>query len=667
MSSPALPVRDIHPQELRRQRVRTQVRMDLWDAGACGLEDTSAATRLSMLRMGVGEAADRPDAGVSVPRQAPRAATYLVHPPSYVPYESAQVPRAPAGEEMCRQAIGAVFCDDVAASVASGPLAAAALLTAVSTRAGLAGDAGIGSVLAALAACVPRKGGEVEEFLSQYCLRNATSPPPAVPMVMRDFFTSFLAWQFIRCTDGGLLNLAGSVLCLTTAIDYVGAPDDAGGGGHDAYVRAAGEGVACLSGPAATRALHDIVLVDAFMRVKDAMKAVADELADPRRFTADCGGPVTPLEYMQARWWDGAMAPHHRLPMGTVAYRHLTDEFGAFTAAAQCGTIQRALDNLIRYNEIVDMVPDHAQGESFNEVNVALAVGGGDAVRGYAEALARVIDDALECRCGTAGHQEVAELAMGGCLMYLLAPRWNARRQLRGLTAAGSAAAQAFAWPAPGRRLQAVASTALPPGDTLYTPLWDPLWKQDPPLAGPHAAPELARRAVSRSLPGAAIDPQDLRPCHAAFEAALTACDTCGDDSGLPALAELWCAAFDTVLAASAAGRTIPEHATTALRSALARIWKQAIIGESDERTPHPDQCLFIDTDHAVRRTYSLPPYQGLALRRAFFGVATSAAELSGLNPYARFTGGVSLLIAESRRNEASRRDRGDEDGLPPR
>jgi len=51
-----------------------------------------------------------------------------------------------------------------------------------------------------------------------------------------------------------------------------------------------------------------------------------------------------------------------------------------------------------------------------------------------------------------------------------------------------------------------------------------------------------------------------------------------------------------------------------------------------------------MDIDQAVRRTYSLTPADGIIVRRAFFGVGSSAVELSGLNPYARLADGVSKM-----------------------
>ncbi|XP_044715036.1 uncharacterized protein HRG_11304 [Hirsutella rhossiliensis] len=146
---------------------------------------------------------------------------------------------------------------------------------------------------------------------------------------------------------------------MTTAIDYVGAGDDPIGGGHDAYMAAASEGVACLAGKAATQALRDMVIADSFMVAKDEMTEAARDISNTDEFIRLGGGGVTPIEFLRARWWDAAMVPYHRLVMGTSHYKHLTDNLGTFSIADTCGNIKRAVDSIIRYNEIADIVSDY--------------------------------------------------------------------------------------------------------------------------------------------------------------------------------------------------------------------------------------------------------------------------------------------------------------------
>ncbi|MET9914139.1 hypothetical protein ABZZ74_46795 [Streptomyces sp. NPDC006476] len=549
-------------------------------------------------------------------------------------------------------AIDTVFCQEVSSSAEMSPLAAAALITAASMRASLWPERMNGTErgLAVVAATAPKKGGEAYELIKEYLRYHAEQKDSVVPMILRDFYASIYAWQFIRSTDGHILDLCGSALCLTTAIDYVGAVDAPDDGGYDAYIAAASEGIACLTGEAATQALRDMVTADAFMVAKDAMAAKCGEIIDTEKFIRVGGGRVTPNEFLLARWWDAAMVPYHRLIMSTIHYNHLTDDLGTFKSADKCGKIKRAVDSIIRYDEIVDAISDYINKECFNEFLVALSVGGSKAIHGYANAVGRVTDDALECDCDASGHEEAAELAMGACLWYLLAPRYMARRQLHSYTGAEDMVRNAYAWPAPGARLRTIADTCLQPGNTLHATDWQPLWGVTGSSAGntgqPPSVHRLARRIIRRSFIKD-VGQEALHRSDTAARSVLEDCETLDAHSDLSLLSEKWCHLFETVVAGSPAGGDVPYPTTRELRTLVGRIWRHTVVGPdhgSTEAAEVTDERLFIDVDRAVRQTYLLRPAQGIAVRRAFFGVTTSAVELSGLGPYARLGDGAAHM-----------------------
>jgi hypothetical protein len=623
--------------------------VNVWDSSACGLVDESCLSRLAALQMGTGGV---PDEDITDPKDSGSCGeslgnvmTYLAQAPSYVPYGSAGVTRYSASDDMCLKAIEAVFCPDVRSSVWASPLTATALTTAASVRANLwsGHTGGTGQGLDVVATLAPKKGGEAHRLIREYSRHHAQGADSAAPMVLRDFYSSIYAWQFIRCIDEQTIDLCGAALCLTTAIDYVGASDDPAGGGYDVYIAAASEGVACLAGKAATQALQDMVIADAFMVTKDAMAEKAKEINDTDFFIGANGGPVTPNQFLLARWWDAAMVPYHRLIMSTTHYKNLTDSLGTFKSADSCGRIKRAVDSIIRYDEIVDAVSDYVNKECFNEFLVALAAGGSKSTRNYAHAVARVIDDALECDCGENGHEEAAELAMGACLWYQLAPRYMARRQLLSYAAGTDVVREAYAWPAPGERLSAAADVCLRPGNTLHATTWEPLWKESRDSRQPAVA-RLARRIAKRSLTGDAGQ-EARRNCEKHARSVLAECDTLDDEEYLRALSEKWCHLFETVLAGVPMGKDIPHELSRQLCSVIGRIWQHTVVGtRPGDAAEGFDEQLFIDVDRAVRRTYLLPPAQGTAVRRAFFGVTTSAVELSGLGPYARLNNGAAHM-----------------------
>ncbi|MEU9336486.1 hypothetical protein AB0D49_25475 [Streptomyces sp. NPDC048290] len=633
-------------------QLRTEIRNqppDIWTAAACGLVGTeNAHSQLTALRIGPAGTPELP---------GPCAATaYITDATRYLPYVSPRVPLRPEGESIGRSVLKTAFSPDVVDGTGTGFVASALLAAQATLDAGFTDDT-TGEKLTALAAAAPKKGGEINRLLPEYLRRHAESIEHAGPMAMRDFWSSWYVWIFPRLTDGRIPDLLGSVGCLTTAIDYVGAADDAGGGGRDAYLAAAGEGLACLSGPGATQILRDITLVGALMTAKDAMAARHEHRSPAGRAAhlEALGGPVTPQEILLGRWWDGGLAFAIRFALCTADYRHLSDEFGAFRAADRCGRIRRALNTGIWHNEITDLMADHRNGDFLNGARQALAARGGPALLGYADACARVTDDALTCDCGADGHEEAAEFAMGCYLWFALAARYMVRRQVAHFCASGSPVQQDFAWLPPRTRLTAVALTTLPPGSTLHSPDWRPLWTHTSPSdSGPDSswAGLLARRTITRCLPRTSalgMSPAVTHHCEESARTVLELCDQYTRPADLRTLADAWCALFDTLVATTVTDSGARLKAAQELRPLVHRIWRQSVVGYRDAPHLQPDdadETLYLDIDHALRRTYSLPPTDGYIIRRVFLGITTSAAELSGLNPYALLSDGTARHLA---------------------
>ncbi|MEV7415420.1 hypothetical protein [Streptomyces sp. NPDC089919] len=557
------------------------------------------------------------------PGPVPAAAgTRMVDAPRYRPYRSHTMPLREDGYRAARSILEAVYSDGVRRSVLAGPMADTVRRTVAVQAARLwrEGATPAAAGLAALARITPRKGGEVKELWAEYRRRNAQATDPI--MAMRELWGSIYTWQFIRGDDARLHDLCASVLCLTTAVDFADARDDSGAGGHHPYLVAASEGLACLAGTAVDRTVHDIVAVGGLMTVKDALTD-----AVPRTASGPAGTTVSPQEFLRARWWDGAMVPHHRVMLATDHYRHVGDDQGVFASTRSCPAIARAVDNLLRYNDIVDAVSDYVHRECFNTLLLALACGGHRSAAGYGTALSEACDAALACGCGHSGHQEAAELSMGACLWYLLVPRYLVGRQLAALGRPGSPVAGAYALPPPGRRLRSTGCT-LPPGSELHAPAWAPLWQ----TGTPRTLEDNTRRILRRCLP----DCIGSARCAAEAGSVLARCEDADTLHDLARLAEHWQRLYDTALAQSGISGGAPA---AALRPLIGRIWHQVVL----TRPPAGATAagLFMDVDQAVRQTYRLTAAEGLRVRRAFFGVTTGAVELAGLNPYDRLVTGI--------------------------
>ena len=157
---------------------------------------------------------------------------------------------------------------------------------------------------------------------------------------------------------------------------------------------------------------------------------------------------------------------------------------------------------------------------------------------------------------------------------------------------------------------------------------------------------QLARRAAKRSLANYA-NYQTVSDAEAAARSVLTDCGRLDDLPGLSALSDNWCRLFDIVTARTTTDDAAYRRCTSELRALIGRIWQHAVVGSTGASMSPAEETserLFMDTDQAIRQTYRLAPDDGLVVRRAFLGVATSAVELSGLNPYSRMTDGVATL-----------------------
>lgn len=327
----------------------------------------------------------------------------------------------------------------------------------------------------------------------------------------------------------------------------------------------------------------------ACMKVSDNINAAAAaaHISNFDNFVEASGGPVTPREYMLARWWNAAMSPSIRLMTTTGDYTQVTNNRGAFQGTTTCGNIKRAIDSCIRYNEIGDLVSDYGMSEYLNEACIALAVGGARAILGFGDACAQITDDVISCNCGCPGHQEVAEFGMGNCLFYLLSARYVVWRQLATFMASPVPAPEAYSWPTPGRRLAAVAGTTLSPGDYIHTTKWMPLWQTtaanglDQCLAS--LTDILARRAIGRSLSadhhnGSALDvvpdskststsifSQPLHDCYVALRNVLANCDQLDSLARLRALGEGWGCFLDSIFNIEVSDPVTRQWATSEL------------------------------------------------------------------------------------------------------
>ncbi|OXA44665.1 uncharacterized protein LOC118438333 [Folsomia candida] len=142
---------------------------------------------------------------------------------------------------------------------------------------------------------------------------------------------------------------------------------------------------------------------------------------------------VTPYEFMESRWWDAAMAPYFKLPLAFDGGAGVpVDEKWAPLGTRICVYIRKAVDILIRHNELVDIFHDLRSKEPMNEVHLAARYGGLAAVKNYAVACAACVDEVATCKCiaGDVSHDYATDLAIGSVAWYPIVPHYRVLTQL---------------------------------------------------------------------------------------------------------------------------------------------------------------------------------------------------------------------------------------------
>lgn len=141
----------------------------------------------------------------------------------------------------------------------------------------------------------------------------------------------------------------------------------------------------------------------------------------------------TPCEFFECRWWDAAMPVYFKL---AIAFNNgvgvPVDEKWIPLGTRICPSIRKAIEIIIRYDEIIDVFQDVTSNEPMNEVHLALRYGGVEAVKDYAIACAATVDEVATCQCiaGDAGHDYATDIATGSCAWYAHVPHYRGYTQL---------------------------------------------------------------------------------------------------------------------------------------------------------------------------------------------------------------------------------------------
>ncbi|OXA44560.1 hypothetical protein Fcan01_20663 [Folsomia candida] len=268
-----------------------------------------------------------------------------------------------------------------------------------------------------------RKGSEAGDLVRNYKQMGVTDLLDIQARAARDYYTSIYLFLYLRGFSVKNLTVSASAMCLTTCIDYVGALDDPCMGGKEAYMTAMLDSLK-VKGAKWASGVDEVITTCAFLSRK--MELVDQYEKDPTLSISP--SHPTPLEYMENRWWDGALPIYFKLPL---LYQDdhgvpITDKYAPI-GTSQCHEIKKAIETIIRYNELADVHNDIFAEEPFNEVHLAGRYGGLPAVIDYADVCASTVDEVAACNCGAgdASHDYGTDMAIGSVAWFSIVPHYR--------------------------------------------------------------------------------------------------------------------------------------------------------------------------------------------------------------------------------------------------
>ncbi|OXA44868.1 hypothetical protein Fcan01_19930 [Folsomia candida] len=274
------------------------------------------------------------------------------------------------------------------------------------------------------------KGSEGVEVAAYYKKAGIAEGADFNARAVRDFYFSIHAFMMLRNFSLVSLSIAAGTLCLTTGADYVGSIDDPCTGGKEAYTAGVIDTTKVMGSRFAPE-INEIITLTGFIYHKADLLARCE--AGTMEVPAPLGRNPTPLEFYECRWWDAALPVYFKLSLVLNDGAGVpVDEKWAPLGTRICGSIRKAVDIIIRYDELVDVFHDAKSNEPMNEVHVAGRYGGITAVQDYAAALAACVDEVATCPCtaGDVSHDYALDIAIGSSAWYAHVPHYRGYTQL---------------------------------------------------------------------------------------------------------------------------------------------------------------------------------------------------------------------------------------------
>ncbi|KAF9311804.1 hypothetical protein BG003_007008, partial [Podila horticola] len=194
------------------------------------------------------------------------------------------------------------------------------------------------------------KNDSVKPWLST-CMKMLGAYPPG--QAVRDFFASWFLWSYAGTMTPREAVACGKASTIASATDWVGTKD----GMIDIKLDVFAEGVgnACGGEGDYAHAIDLIKVASSFIDMRNRltttlMEQDVTDLADEW---------VGPHEFMAARWWDGSVVPVFNVARAvSPATASLMAGAWGKDSITVCAKAWNALETVIQYNDILDMMTD---------------------------------------------------------------------------------------------------------------------------------------------------------------------------------------------------------------------------------------------------------------------------------------------------------------------
>ncbi|KAJ3455547.1 hypothetical protein MRS44_017029 [Fusarium solani] len=258
------------------------------------------------------------------------------------------------------------------------------------------------------------KSASTSDWIAAYRSAGLSRVDSAAAVIV-DFFYIFYLSQFPGLPSLPLALSAASVLTIGVRLDNVDMQDDSKFGPGSVYDRAA----ALPPLPAGSGWLEfcaDVAVCGAIIKDRETVWT-----GFPCQLPEVC---LSPAALMDLRWIDGMVGPFYGAALRLLGMDGPAGRI--ISGVGDCGCARLAMDQLVRYNELADIIHDQYLDLPLNDVLAATGLSGRFDPSAYQFSCNVVVERISRCPRHDEDTQDLlAGIASGAVVPYTIIPRYN--------------------------------------------------------------------------------------------------------------------------------------------------------------------------------------------------------------------------------------------------